>query len=281
MTDERHERLIDDYLQGRATDAEVREIDALVRTDERFRAALAAAAHDEAALVEVCGGRAARRRGRPTVDRPWNRLAAACAGLAAVAASTAGWLWLSGLNANAAACRVVETRGSVLLLAREAGAPATPVAAGDVIVNDRRIWTCPWAAVALRLGDGTRLQIDRASEAALTCERRPQVDLFKGTVFVTRAHGATGSAVLKTGQATIEVGHGLAAVVVDGDRTVVEVAEGETRLTTVDGTTTQVAEGQVAILEKDGVGGVQVRQGRLEWQLPEAAVADQPAAAGS
>jgi ferric-dicitrate binding protein FerR (iron transport regulator) len=194
-------------------------------------------------------------------------------------AAAVGWLWLPNTDATDAACRVVETRGSVLLLPRDPGEEATPLAAGDVIATERRIWTCPWAAVALRLADGTRLQIDRASEATLACGRRPRVELIRGTAFVTRQRGAAGSAVLQTPQASIEVGHGLAAVVVDEDRTVIEVAEGETCLTAAGGPTTRIAAGQVAVLEKDGDGGVEVRQGRLEWQLPDESAGPGPAPA--
>ena len=277
MTDERQEWLIDDYLQGRLGTAEIREVDALVRTDPRFRAALATAAHDEAALAGLYGGRKEIGAAPSAAGSTLRRLVAAGVGLAAVAAAI-GWLWLSGAGDDGGACRVVETRGSVLLLARAAGEEATPLAAGDAIVAERRIWTCPWGAVALRLADGTRLQIDRDSEAAVACGRRPQVDLIRGTAFVTRDRGAVGSAVLKTAQASIEVGQGLAAVVVDGDRTVVEVAEGETSLIAAGGATTRIAAGQVAILEKDGDGGVQVRQGRLGWQLPDESPGPAPAA---
>lgn len=278
MTDERHERLIDAYLQGRLTTVEIREVDALVRQDRRFRTALAVAAHDEAALADLGGGRAAGG-GPPAVVRRWRRLLVAGAGLAV--AATGGWLWFAGWGGGAAACRVVETRGSVLLLARAAGEEATPLAAGDEIAAERRIWTCPWAAVALRLADGTRLQIDRASEAALACGPRPRVELIRGTAFVTRERGAAGTALLTTAQASIEVAHGLAAVVVDDDRTVVEVAEGETSLTVPGGGTTRIAAGQVAVFENDGGGDVRVRRGRLAWQLPAEAPAGPPADAGS
>lgn len=280
MTDERHERLIDDYLQGRSTAAETREIDLLVRNDERFRAALATAAHDESALERLFGGRSAIGIGMPTTGRSRRGVAAAMAGIAAVAA-TAGWLLLTGVDARGGACRVVETRGSVLLLSRVPGEPATPVEAGDAIATERRIWTCPWGAVALRLADGSRLQLDRDSEAMLACGLRPRVELIKGTAFVTRGDAAAGTAVLKTAQASIEVGHGLAAVVVDDDRTIVEVAEGETFLTTAEGKTTRVAEGQVAVLEKGGAGDVEVRMGRLQWQLPDEPSAARSASGGS
>lgn len=102
--------------------------------------------------------------------------------------------------------------------------------------------------------------------------------MIRGTAFVTRESGAAGNAVLTTPQASIEVGHGLAAVVVDEDRTVVEVAEGETSLTVPGGRTTRIAAGQVAVFENDGRGDVRVRQGRLAWQLPESPRGVGPAA---
>lgn len=279
MTDERYDRLIDDYLQGRSTAAEIREIDELVQTDERFRAALAAAALDEAALEQLFEERSAIGGGGPTTVRPRRGLAAAIAGIAAVAAA-ASWLLLTGVDASGAACRVVETRGAVLLLPRAPGERATPVDAGDEIAAERRIWTCPWGAVALRLADGSRLQIDRGSEAMLECGRRPQIELLRGTAFVTREHRDAGGTVLKTAQASIAVGHGLAAVIVEKDRTVIEVAEGETVLTVPGGTSTRITGGQVAIFERDGGGDVQVRKGRLQWQLPDAPANAAPSPAG-
>ncbi len=269
MTDNRHERLIDDYLQGRSTDAEIREIDSLVQRDPRFREAIATAAHDEATLEHLFGRRPAIDGGRPAAVRSHRGRLAAVAGLAAVAASV-GWLVVSGVDASGAACRVVETRGLVLLLPRVAGEKATAVEAGATIAADRRIWTCPWGAAALRLADGTRLQIDRGSEAMLACGRRPQVELIRGTAFVTRDRGAEGGAVLTTAQASIEVEDGVVAVVVDRDRTIVEVAEGETRLTGAGGKTARITTGQVAVLKREGNGDINVREGRLEWNLPEA-----------
>lgn len=280
MMDARRERLIDDYLQGRATPAEIREIDALVRSDERFRSSLALAADDETAL-EWLGGHRGPVGGGMTVGRGVHGgLLVAAAGLLAAAAA-GGWLWLAGRSPRPAGCQVVETRGSVLLLARGPGAESTPLAAGDTIPAEGRVWTGPWAAVAVRLADGTRLQIDRASEATLKRGDRPRVELLRGSAFVTRDRGVGGHATLTTPQASIEVGHGLAAVIVDADRTIVEVAAGETTLTQPDGGTTRMAAGQVAVVERGDGGAVRVRQGRLEWQLPDDAAGAGPVAPGS
>jgi len=274
MTADRRERLIEDYLQGRATASAIREIDALVRDDDRFRSALAMAAHDAAALEHFCGRRVPIAKG-VTEGRGirGGLLAAVAAGIAVAV----GWLWLAGRTKPPIGCQVVETRGSVLLLARGPGEEASPLLAGDVIDTDRRIWTGPWAAVALRLANGTRLQIDRASEAAVACGGQTRVELIKGTAFVTCDRNAAGSAVLTTPQASIELTRGVASVVVDDDRTVVEVAAGETTLTVLGGETTRIAAGQVAVIEKDDGGAVRVRQGRLAWQLPDAAADPGPA----
>ena len=131
--------------------------------------------------------------------------------------------------------------------------------------------------MALRLANGTRLQIDRASEATVACGAQTRVELIKGTAFVTCDRNAAGSAVLTTPQASIELTRGVASVVVDDDRTVVEVAAGETTLTVLGGETTRIAAGQVAVVEKDDGGAVRVRQGRLAWQLPDAAADPGPA----
>lgn len=254
-------------------------IEALVQADDGFRTALMAAACDEADLEHLFGGRAAIAGVAAATGRPPRGVAAAVAGLAAVAA-TAGWLLLTGVDAKGAACRVVETKAAVLLLAEAPGKRATPVAAGDTIAAERRIWSCPWGSVALRMADGSRLQIDRDSEAMLECGLRPQIELIRGTAFVTRDRSAGGAAVLKTADASIVVGHGLAAVVVADDRTVVEVAEGETILTAAGGRTTRIVAGQVAVLRKNGDGDVRVRKGRLEWQLPDESPGEPPSPAG-
>jgi uncharacterized cupin superfamily protein len=276
MTADRRERLIEDYLQGRATAAEIRAIDALVRDDDRFRSTLAMAAHDEAALEQLCGRRVPIAKGATEGRGIRGGLLAAVAAGVAVAVTVA-WLWLAGRTQPPISCQVVETRGNVLLLARGPGEEATPLAAGDVIETDRRIRTGPWAAVALRLANGTRLQIDRASEAAVACGGQTRVELIKGTAFVTCDRNAAGSAVLTTPQASIELTRGVASVVVDDDRTVVEVAAGETTLTVLGGETTRIAAGQVAVVEKDDGGVVRVRHGRLTWQLPDAAADPGPA----
>jgi ferric-dicitrate binding protein FerR (iron transport regulator) len=275
MTEDRRERLIEAYLQGRATASEIREIDALVRSDPRFPATLAAAANDEAALEHLCGHRVPFAAGMTAGRVMRGGLLAAVVGVVVVAG---GWLWLAGRPQPLIGCQVVETRGSVLLLARDPGDEATPLEAGDVVDTDGRIRTGPWAAVALRLANGTRLQIDRASEATLANGSRTRVNLIKGTVFVTRDRNAVGSVVLTTPQASIELISSVASVVVDDARTVVEVAAGETTLMTTGDGTTQIAAGQVVIVERGDGGAVLVRQGRLTWQLPDAAVDPGPAA---
>lgn len=278
MTEDRRERLIEDYLQGRATAAEIRAIDALVRADERFPATLAAAAHDEAALEQLCGRRVPIAKGASAGRGMRGRLlATAAAGV--VVAVTVAWLWLAGRTQPPIGCQIVETRGSVLLLARDPGEEATPLVAGDAIDSDGRIRTGPWAAVALRLANGTRLQIDRASEATLACGTQTRVGLIKGTAFVTCDRNAAGSTVLTTPQASIELTRGVASVVADDDRTVVEVGAGEMTLTVLGGETTRIVAGQVAVVEKDDGGAVRVRHGRLTWQLPDAAADPGPAVA--
>jgi ferric-dicitrate binding protein FerR (iron transport regulator) len=275
MTDERHEQLIDDYLQGRGDEATIRMVDRLVREDEGFRDTLLAAAVAAAALGDRSAPNAA-----PASSAPHRR--AWLAGLAAAAAAAAGWLWLAGAPGRSDACRVVDTRGSVLLLGGSPGQEPEPVAAGDLIASDRRIWTCPWGAVSLQLADGTRVQFDRSSEARLVCTRRPRIDLAQGTAFVTRQAAVAGVATLTSPHAAITIDRGLAAVIADGDRTIVEVAEGEARLTDRNGgRETRIAAGQVAVFERDSLGDIRVREGRLSWELPEDPTPAAPDSAGS
>jgi ferric-dicitrate binding protein FerR (iron transport regulator) len=272
MTDERHEQLIDDYLHGRADEATIRMVDRLVRADESFRATLLTAAVTAAALQDRSGSGPATVASPPR-SRGW---LAGMASAAVAAAAAAGWLWLATPE-RSDACQVVDTRGSVLLLGATPGDKPEPLAAGDVITSDRRIWTCPWGAVALQLADGTRVQFDRGSEAKLVCTRRPRIDLAQGTAFVTRKADAAGEAIVTSPHAAITIDRGLAAVIADGERTIVEVAEGEARLTDLDGRRqTRVVAGQVAVVERDSQGDIRVREGRLSWELPDDSAAAAP-----
>lgn len=266
MTDERHEQLIDDYLHGRANEATIRTVDRLVREDEGFRDTLLAAAVTAAALQERSGRRAA-----PVASPPRRRTwLAGLASAALAAAAAAGWLWLATTSGRSDACQVVDTRGSVLLLGAAPGEKPQSLAAGDLITSDRRIWTCPWGAVSLQLTDGTQIQFDRGSEARLVCTRQPRIDLAQGTAFVTRKADVAGVATLTSPHAAITIDRGLAAVIADRDRTIVEVAEGEVGLTDRDGRRqTRISAGQVAVVERDAQGNIRVREGRLSWELPE------------
>ena len=261
MTDERQDRLIDDYLQGRSDEAAIREIDRLAREDHDFRETLMAVAVVEAALRDRSPASVGPGRGR-----------ARLAGLAAAtgaAAAVAGWLWVAAVPGRSDACQVVDTRGRVLLLAETKQEQATSVSSGDVIASGRRIWTCPWGAVALRLADGSRIQFDRGSEARLQCTPRPHIDLAQGIVFVTRNADEAGSTTITSQHASVTIDSGLAAVITDEERTVIEVAAGEAWLSDhPDGARTKISAGQVAVVKQNQAGGISVHQGRLSWELP-------------
>jgi ferric-dicitrate binding protein FerR (iron transport regulator) len=265
MSDDRHEHLIDDFLQGRSDRTAIREVERLIREDAGFREALAETALVEAALSDrPAAGVApapALRRVRP---RPVVLVAASIA-----AAALAAGLWLVTVPGRRDGCQVVETRGRVLLLAETPAERSQALGSGDKIATGRRIWTCPWGAVAVRLGDGSRIQLDRGSEARLLSTSRPDVELTEGIVFVTRQAGLTGSATITSRHASVALEHGLAAVTADEDRTVVEVAEGEAWLRDRGhGEQTRITAGQVAVVEPAPEGGIRILPGRLRWELP-------------
>lgn len=267
MRNEEHERLIDDYLQGRSDEAAIRQIDGLAREDVGFREALVTAAALEAAL----GERSAAGSGPALAPGPGrSRLAGfAAAAAAAAVAAAAGWLWVTAMPGRSDTCRVVETRGLVLLLPETPTERATPLAKGDVVEAGRRISTCPWGAVALRLGDGSRIQFDRGSEARLLSTLRPEFDLVRGMVFVTRHRGLESSVTVTSQHASLDIDHGLAAMTTDTERTVIEVAEGDAWLCNrAAGERTRIAGGQITVVEQDQAGGIQIRPGRLRWELP-------------
>jgi len=268
MRSEEHERLIDDYLQGRSDEAAIRQIDGLAREDDGFREALVMAAALQAALGErsAAGGGPALA---PGPGRSWLAGFAAAAAAAAAVAAAAGWLWVTAMPGHSDTCRVVETRGLVLLLPETPTERATPLATGDVVEAGRRISTCPWGAVALRLGDGSRIQFDRGSVARLLSTSRPEVDLVQGIVFVTRHRGLESSVTVTSQHASLAIDHGLAAMTTDTERTVIEIAEGDAWLCNHPaGERTRIADGQITVVEQDQAGGIQIRPGRLRWELP-------------
>jgi ferric-dicitrate binding protein FerR (iron transport regulator) len=265
MSDDRHERLIDDFLHGRSDQTAIREVERLIREDSGFREALAETALLESALSDRSAARAAAaptpRRGLP---RP---VGIAAAGIAA--AAVAAGLWLVAVPGREDGCQVVDARGLVLLLAETPAERSRALGSGDRVATGRRIWTCPWGAVALRLGDGSRIQFDRGSEARLLSTSRPDVELTEGIVFVTRQTGLTGSATITSRHASVALEHGLAAVTADDDRTVIEVAEGEAWLhDRRRGEQTRITAGQVAVVEPAPEGGIRILPGRLRWELP-------------
>ena len=297
------EDLVDRYLDGSASSQEVQRLDQAVQQDPAARKALLMSAAMQSQLgwllakpaAEVpasppSGGRGARRR----------RLFAA----AAVAAAAAGWLaaillagqyWakcgqcdavlrqLAARDTPVAAAaqpearpqvipanRVVQIRGLVLAFPKS-GEKGVSVSAGSPIPMETPLWTCPWGGAAMRFADGTWMNLDRSTEVQISqADAVRKAAVKRGILFVTTHQAAgEGKVVVTTANAAVTRVDGQAAVAVDGDRTIVEVAMGHARVSDrPGGPAVPVHANQYAIV---GAGGKpQVAQGGLTWRLAPA-----------
>ena len=315
--------LIDRYLDGAASDDEVRQLDEAVQQDATVRHAVFRAAHLEVSLRRLltpCG------EARPTpVPVPaarsgsWRMIVK----YAAIALATAGgWIGTiffayqyhvlraehaGALQAIAAlearppeaprpmesarplepaqqiepasppgtarlvsADRVIETRGLVLALP-EGDGKSIPVSIGGPIPAGRSLWTCPWGAAAIRLADGSSMQLDRNTTVAVSgADGKRRMAIKRGILFLTR-QGATREEgiVVTSDHAAVEVIDAQVAVAVDDGRTLVEVAEGQVQvMPQPDGPSVVVPAGHYLII--GAATPPRVLAGRLAWRLEPA-----------
>jgi len=183
--------------------------------------------------------------------------------------------------------QVIETRG--LVLAFPEGRPmsftpgghagtepnswdeAIPVSVGGEIPNGKRLWTCPWGGAAIRLADGSSMQLDRSTVVSFAeSHGKRQLTITQGVFFLTRQDAAKdhGISVL-TRQASIDVAGAQVAVAVDKRRTLIEVAEGEVEVAPVpEGPSVTVPAGHYLIVGASAE--PKVVEGRLVWRLEPA-----------
>jgi len=150
----------------------------------------------------------------------------------------------------------------------QAGAKGVPVSAGAAIPMEGRLWTCPWGSAAMQFADGTWMNLDRSTEVQISqANSVRKAAVKKGILFVTAHHAAgEGKIVVTTANAAVTLVDAQAAVAVDGQRTIVEVATGHVRVgDKPDGPAVPVGANQYAIVA--GGGKPQVATGGLTWRL--------------
>jgi ferric-dicitrate binding protein FerR (iron transport regulator) len=283
--------LIDRYLDGAASAEEVRRVDELIRREPSARVALLRAAAMEMQLRRLLTSAGTDQSPRPAV--PPGRKArvswkAILAGAAAVLLAATGWIGsvyfarqyyakcreqaavlsrLAGQIRPVSGGRIIETRGLVLALPQGAGR-AVPVSVESPIPAGRSLWTCPWGAASMRFADGASIDLDRSTEAAIseTKELR-KAAVKKGIVYVSNVdirHAQP--VVVTTPHVSVSVLDAQAAVAVSGERTMVEVAQGQVQVVrATDGRTILVREGHYVIVDR--LVEPQVEKGRLAWRL--------------
>jgi ferric-dicitrate binding protein FerR (iron transport regulator) len=295
--------LIDRYLDGTASDEEIRQLDDLVRRDDSARQALFLAANMEVHLRRLLTDvDAALPRTVPATNREHSWSWKAVLKYAAVLLLTVGgwggtvffasrYFALSAQHPAApqvasqahdkpsdpggqdmqvtpvAADRVIETRGLVLSLPEGKG-EALPVSVGGKIPAGRSLWTCPWGGAAMRLADGSSMQLDRST--VVTFSESPgkrRMTIKRGVFFLTRQDALTEAGIeVVTAHASIDVVDAQVAVAVDDHRTLVEVAEGQVQVAPKpDGASVVVPAGHYLIVGPSKK--PRVVAGRLAWRL--------------
>jgi ferric-dicitrate binding protein FerR (iron transport regulator) len=183
--------------------------------------------------------------------------------------------------------QVIETRGLVLAFPEAKPMPfprggyagsepnrwdeAIPISVGGEIPNGKRLWTCPWGGAALRLADGSSMQLDRSTVVSFAeSHGKRQLTIAQGVFFLTRQDAAKDHGIsVQTRQASIDVVDAQVAVAVDKRRTLIEVAEGEVEVAPVpEGPSVTVPAGHYLIVGASAE--PQVVEGRLVWRLEPA-----------
>ncbi|MBN2584970.1 MAG: FecR domain-containing protein [Planctomycetes bacterium] len=289
-----HERLIADYLAGRASEDDLRQVDELVLRDDAFRRSLLLEASMDVHLRQTLSGAALGLPATEPATRQWpNQLALA----AALALAVIGWAMAAYLHrqnstdrrhiANlesqvaqlqAAADRagsddgkegtqtsvaaehgqspeIIDTRGLVLLLPEQQGEDAMSVSMGSAIPEGRALWTCPWGGADTRFSDGARVSLSRSTTAVFTERDGKRRIILRGGVLSVERHGdspAQEPTVVETAGAVISMERGLATIVIDEGRTIVEIGSGKASVTrAADGTAIDVLPGQYVVVAEN------------------------------
>jgi ferric-dicitrate binding protein FerR (iron transport regulator) len=257
-----HQELIDRYLNGSASDDDIRQLDELAKANPAVCDALVDSAAVDVQLRRLVAGRApasivldsttAGARSGPS------RRVAAYAALLLM--SLAGWLYVAYLRqqvrelqarppvvepkpVEAAVAKapktdqptpkavdgqVVDIRGLVYALPNGPGEPVT-LTAGANVPEGRALWTCPWGAASFRFPGQVSMQMERSTTVALTeADGMQQMNLREGTLFITKekSPAAAQALLVSTAHASVKISSAQVAVATDAQSTVIEVAVG-------------------------------------------------------
>ncbi|MGD0896707.1 MAG: FecR domain-containing protein [Thermoguttaceae bacterium] len=295
------QELLDRYLDGSASAEECRQIDQWIRRDPSAREALFRTAAMEVDLRRLLANPLARPAAEGHVRAAASRRFFAYAAASAAVVAVAGWaLALTMAGQYRAKCgqhqaalerladleaagplsvapkapdrrfdagRLIETRGLVLA-SLKGQAKAIPVTAESPIPMGGSLWTCPWGGAAMRFADGASMDLERSTEVAISqSETGRHATIKQGILLVNNRNGSPDRAiVIATAHATVKVVNAQVVVASEGDRTLVEVAEGRVEVTrTSDGRTLAVGANNYAVVSP--AAEPKVLNGRLAWRL--------------
>ena len=292
------QELLERYLDGSTSAEEVREVDEAIRQDPSAREALFQAAAVEMDLHRLLANPLAR----PVTEGPRRPSAARRSfAYAAVVAAVAGWalalVLIGQYRAKCGECqaarqrlaeletaeplplaaavpdrqiavgRLIATRG--LVLATPKGqTKAIEVAAEYPIPMGGSLWTCPWGGATMRFADGASMDLERSTEVVISqSEAVRHAAIKKGILLVNNVDGSPEDAiVIATADATVKVVKAQVAVAAEGNRTIVEVAQGHVQVTrTADGRTLTVNANHYTVISP--AAEPKLLDGRLAWRL--------------
>ena len=166
--------------------------------------------------------------------------------------------------------RLIETRGLVLATLK-GEAKAIPVVAEYPIPMGGSLWTCPWGGAAMRFADGASMDLERSTEVVISESGTIRhAAIKKGILMADNVDGSPeGTIVIATSQATVKVIKAQVAVAAEGNRTIVEVAQGQVQVArTSDGRMLTVRANHYVIVSP--AVEPKLLDGRLAWRLEPA-----------
>jgi hypothetical protein len=260
VSDEQLNDLIGVYLDGRATEEQVRQLDQLVREDSLAGRELVLAAAMEAGLRQVLGGASAQgpaiaeSAGSPELD----------------AASVGGQGPGVPTDETGARPEVFQIRGLVLALPEDGDLNhAVRMKTGGVLPPRHKLWTCPWGGAGARYSDGTVVSMDRYALADFSeAQGVRNVELERGILSVNRwpAQANRGRMCLRAPLGSVTFDNAQVTLAIAEDQTVVEVAGGTVEFKrAADGKCVKISQGQYALVGSENE--LRAVSGALRWRI--------------
>ena len=295
---------MDRYLDGEATEADLRQLEEQLRADPAARESLLLEGFLRVDLAEALG--LSTRKALKSVWRAgggWFRVArwtAAALALVAVGGWAMSWRLHGqlreadrGIAALENRIRLLEgegkqtpasmaaddypkvaTKRGLLLALADGQAGARQLNVNATVPMSRRLWTCPWGAAEFQCDRNSWVGIDRNTVASLSeTSGERHIRLERGILYVTNSSATRRPTVIQTSQAIVRLTQGQVAVVASGHDTTVETAEGSVEVIPAGSSAAPLAvrAGHYTVVAPGQT--PDVKPGRMTWQIkpPDAA----------